>query len=404
MKSFVILLTAVGALAATPVQRSPALVERDLATITNVIASISTEVDALDSAAKSFSGDGTALGTAAQGILSAINTGNTQIAATDALSDNDALSLASVIQNFATDINNTVSDVIAIKDALVTAGLGQTIYQAFVAQRSASGTLATTITSKVPTELQSVAAQLAATITDALQRGVDAFTGTGGSSSSSSSSAAASTSSASDSTSSSAASTSDSSAPASTSSAAGSTDSSLSVSATFSIYTSSTPVYSSSAPESTDTSPESTESAPVYSASAPESTEAATGYSSSSSPESTGSPAEECSTSTPVYGASAPGYSASAPVYGASTPASSSNGAVETSSQAGYSPYYPTTSGASGGAGSPTSGSSPSGGFGSGYSVPSPTPSEYTGAAPAATGHSRFGAAVVAVMAVAAAF
>jgi len=161
------------------------VVQRDLATIQGVLTNISNQVDTLDNLVKAFSGDATDLLAASRTIVSTINDGTTTVNAQPALDLTDASNIVPQVEALNTSVANTVADLASKKDALVAAGQGNAIFTALTDQKTASTALANALTSKVPTELQQVAAGLSAGITDSLQKGIDAFTGTGGGSSSS---------------------------------------------------------------------------------------------------------------------------------------------------------------------------------------------------------------------------
>ncbi|KAF2183585.1 cell wall biogenesis protein [Zopfia rhizophila CBS 207.26] len=170
--------------------RKPALVERDVATIKNVINGISGKLTDLDSAVKAFSGDPTRLQSASDAVQSAIESGTQKVSNTDPISATDALQLQPIIESLTASVNTTVNDLIAKKSDFVSAGIGGVVLQALQSQKSASQDLSDAITSKVPEALRGIASQLSSGITDALQRGIIAFQGTESSGGSGSSTAA----------------------------------------------------------------------------------------------------------------------------------------------------------------------------------------------------------------------
>jgi len=173
---------------------SGTLVRRDLTTIQNVLSTISTKLGTLDTAVTSFSGDPTALTNANADVLSTLKSGTSTISGTSDLSQSDAITVSTAVQTLETSVQKVVNDLISKKSAIVAAGAGGTILQGLQDQQAASKALADALTSKVPTELQTVAAQLSAGINTDIQKGVDAFKGTGGTGSSSSPSGPAKTS------------------------------------------------------------------------------------------------------------------------------------------------------------------------------------------------------------------
>jgi len=156
-------------------------VQRDLKSIQGVLSDIGTQVDALDKAVTSFSGDPTALLAAGQQLLSTIKSGVSTVSASAPLDITDATQVAqgSIALNQST--TNVVNDLIAKKQALVAANVGPGILKSLQDQKAASGSLAEAITSKVPTALQPTAQGLSQGVGDSLQRGIAAYQGVGSS-------------------------------------------------------------------------------------------------------------------------------------------------------------------------------------------------------------------------------
>jgi hypothetical protein len=170
--------------------RGPSLVERDLATVTGVISAIQAKVKALDSAINSYNGgDVSAVQSASDSVVSAINSGVATVKGSGDLSQNDALQLPGPVQELTKDVQSAVNDIISKKDKIVAACQGAQTLKDLQQQKTASGALADAITSKVPSSLQGIASQLSSGITAAIQKGIDSYQNAGGCSSSSSSSA-----------------------------------------------------------------------------------------------------------------------------------------------------------------------------------------------------------------------
>jgi uncharacterized protein YoxC len=165
---------------------SATIVTRDLATIQGVLSDISKSTDALDTAVKGFSGDFGPLQSASDTLLSTIKGGVSKVSASDPLPLIDAATVAQSVVALNTSAGNVISDLIAKKDALVSAGKGADTLKTLQDQRAAAKSLADAITSKVPTELQGTAAQLSQGVDDSFARGIAAFQNTGGSGPSSS--------------------------------------------------------------------------------------------------------------------------------------------------------------------------------------------------------------------------
>jgi len=160
---------------------SGSLVLRDLATIQGVLSQVSQQVDKLSTAVKSFSGDPGPLSSANDQLISILKDGTSKVSGTSALTQNEALSVTSSVQQLNTSVADAVDALIAKKSDFVSANAGGIILQDLQAQKSGSDALAAAITSKVPTALQGVAAQLSGDIGKSLDRGIAAFQGTGGS-------------------------------------------------------------------------------------------------------------------------------------------------------------------------------------------------------------------------------
>jgi len=169
-----------------------------LATVEGVITAIQNKVDTFDSAAKSYTGGApTALQSASDDVISTTNSGVTTVNGSADLDETDALGLTEPVQTLTTHITTAINDLIAKKAQIVAACAGAATLTDLNNQKTAASALATAITSKVPTSLQPIASQLSAGITAAIQKGIDAFTGTTCSSSSSGSGTGTATSSAS---------------------------------------------------------------------------------------------------------------------------------------------------------------------------------------------------------------
>ncbi|KAF7161026.1 hypothetical protein CNMCM5623_006703 [Aspergillus felis] len=175
----------------TGAMATPALVARQ-GGATGVISSIQAQTSALASAVSSYNGgDPSAVKSAADKLVSTINSGVDSVKSGADLSTADALALTSPVQDLTKQVQGVVNDLISKKDKFVAAGAGSTVYQQLQSQYTAADNLAKAISSKVPSSLSDIASQLSAGITAAIQKGVDAYkdvaTSTGSSSSSSAS-------------------------------------------------------------------------------------------------------------------------------------------------------------------------------------------------------------------------
>lgn len=168
--SIIALALALGATAA------PSRVQRDAASIESAIANIATAVNALDAAEKAYTGgDTTTLQNDSDAVVSATDAATATANASGDLSDLDAVGLISPIQTLTTDVQNAINDIIAIKSLISQAGSQAETLNDLIAQNTSATALANAITAKVPAELQSTAASLAAGITNAIQQGITAY-------------------------------------------------------------------------------------------------------------------------------------------------------------------------------------------------------------------------------------
>lgn len=155
---------------------SPTRVQRDAASIESAIANIATAVKALDAAEKAYTGgDTTTLQNDSDAVVSATDAATSVANASGNLSDLDAVGLVSPIQGLTTDVQDAINDIIAIKSQISAAGKVTTTLNDLIAQNTSATALSNAITAKVPTDLKSTAASLSAGITDAIQKGITAY-------------------------------------------------------------------------------------------------------------------------------------------------------------------------------------------------------------------------------------
>jgi len=150
-------------------------VRRQADVVSGVFTKISSDVTALDTAIKGFSGDISALQAASDTLIADIKSGTTTITNSQPLDINGATGIVGSVTGLNGTIATTIDDLIAIKGAIVTAGQGAKIYQSLLDQQSASKALSDATTAKAPTALQSVAAQLSQGILDSIAKGVAAY-------------------------------------------------------------------------------------------------------------------------------------------------------------------------------------------------------------------------------------
>lgn len=156
--------------------RSPTRVERDLASVTGVLSSISDKVGALHTSIKNYNGGNTqSVESASDTLVEAINSGTTKVKSTDTLNSMDALGLQEPVSNLKDKIQSTITDLKGKKKKLVTAGKGGVTLDDLKKQKSAALKLSDAIVSKVPDNLQDIAHDLSSGISDAIQKGIDDF-------------------------------------------------------------------------------------------------------------------------------------------------------------------------------------------------------------------------------------
>jgi len=173
-------LFAAGALAATPVARSPALIQRDIAAINSDLAAIQSATETLGYAAGNYTsvGDRTSLLAAADAVSNAIAQGLADAKSTGNLTFNEAATLVGPVNGLSAAVQNAVNTTINNRAILVSTGLGGQIETQLLDLQSEAGVFSAALIQDVPESLQSFAGTLAAPISAALQRGVDAFNGT----------------------------------------------------------------------------------------------------------------------------------------------------------------------------------------------------------------------------------
>jgi hypothetical protein len=152
------------------VRSPPSLVERDLATVTSVIADVDTGIKALDKEVNAFSGDNSALDKAAENLISIIKAGTSKISSGSDLSLSDALALQSVVTGLQGDADTLVSDLSSKKSAFEEAALCSTLRQQTTDISTASKALIAAVVSKVPEAAQEIAKELASGVTKSLDK------------------------------------------------------------------------------------------------------------------------------------------------------------------------------------------------------------------------------------------
>lgn len=168
---------AAGAMATpTKTARQPSLVERDVAAVTSVLSAVQDKVQTLDTAIKGWNGGAIdSVLSASDDVVSAINSGVTTIKGSGDLSTSDALALPGPVNDLTDVVKTTIDDLIAKKDQGEKACAIPATQDALKKQYDAAKDLSDTIVSKVPESLASIAQNLASGITDAIQKGINAY-------------------------------------------------------------------------------------------------------------------------------------------------------------------------------------------------------------------------------------
>jgi hypothetical protein len=158
------------------------LEKRDVTTINAALTSINGKIDALDTAVKAItsSSNPQAVIGPSNDLLNAIKAGTASITSTSVLTEVEAVQLAGQISDLATKTDTVVNDLIAKKDTIVTLGEGGTVLSSLTDQKAAAADFGKVLISKTPDTVKPVGDALNSQIQASLQKGIDAFTGTGG--------------------------------------------------------------------------------------------------------------------------------------------------------------------------------------------------------------------------------
>ncbi|KAL1959197.1 hypothetical protein VTO42DRAFT_2702 [Malbranchea cinnamomea] len=163
---------AIGASFAEPIPK----VKRALQDYVDVITGINDQVNLVGTLFSAYTGgDASAIVQAGEDLVALINQGTSDVNGFDPLSVADGLSLVQPILDLTDDVNATI-DIVISKEAVVDANnYHDTVVQNLQDQKAASDGLAAAITAKTPAELADLAAELAAGVSAAIQRGIDAY-------------------------------------------------------------------------------------------------------------------------------------------------------------------------------------------------------------------------------------
>lgn len=165
-----------GASVAEPIPRDlPTKVQRDLATVSSVVAMVSASITKLDTTVKAFSGDATQLTADSASLLTTLKTGATTIMGSTALSLTDALGLQGSVNSLQTVADTLVTDLTAKKPAFQQAKLCTTVASTVSDVSTSSNTLITAVVAKVPAAAQGIASGLTSNLMKTLANGVALF-------------------------------------------------------------------------------------------------------------------------------------------------------------------------------------------------------------------------------------
>ncbi|KAL4875158.1 hydrophobic surface binding protein A-domain-containing protein [Aspergillus karnatakaensis] len=156
---------------------TPALYQRDVAAILGVLTDINAQVNALESAITATPLDPDSIVSQSNTLVSTIRSGTTTVSAQPNLNQIEALGLVTPTQDLADDTESTVNSLIGVKDAILELGEGCTTLESLQEQFEAASGLSDAVVSKVPEALADISKELADTIANAIQAGIDAYQG-----------------------------------------------------------------------------------------------------------------------------------------------------------------------------------------------------------------------------------
>lgn len=171
MKFLALSCLAVSATASVIVQRGP----QDLATIKGVLSEISTDIVALDTATKGFSGDPAELLDASNKLIKDLKDGKAKVDPVGGLTLTEALGLQAPTKDMQAKAESLVANLKEKKDALAAAGLCSVTRIQANEINEASRALIKTVVSKVPESAQSIAQTLVAPLLKALDEAKETF-------------------------------------------------------------------------------------------------------------------------------------------------------------------------------------------------------------------------------------
>jgi len=137
---------------------------------------IQSAIEGLDSAVKSYSGgDAAKLTAASNSVGEATKTAQGALGGSAPLTLTDALGIQAVFNGLQGTLDTTMTDLIAIKQKIVASNQGCEVQKQLDAQQSNANSLAKLITSKVPTEVKTVAETLAGNVGESIVKAKTAY-------------------------------------------------------------------------------------------------------------------------------------------------------------------------------------------------------------------------------------
>lgn len=167
---FSILAYALGVTATAVLDDPPTKVQRDLATVTQVIAAVGQSMSALDQAVLNFNGDANQLNGASLQLINVLNQGAQAIQNTQPLSTNDAISLQQSVGSLEQLAQQLVVNLNQRKPQIQQVNLCDTVRQQSEQLTQNSQNLITALVNKLPQEVQGLAGQFAQGFTNTLRQ------------------------------------------------------------------------------------------------------------------------------------------------------------------------------------------------------------------------------------------
>lgn len=171
-------LVAAAAEPATPSDdEPPTLVQRDLATVTSAFATVAKALTGLDTAVKGLNGaaDIGNVQSASSALLSALNTGASNVKSSTDLTLQEAIQLQQVVSGLQTTGQSLANDLSSKKTVIQDLGLCQIVALQAADIAKSSKALSDAVVSKVPQAAQQIAAQMASGFSNALTQSQQTF-------------------------------------------------------------------------------------------------------------------------------------------------------------------------------------------------------------------------------------